>query len=127
MKCWSSFQVLGARVDRRAARQSAAAGNGDRHPGRFYVRGPTDKNVPIFVARTRFVWLPVPSSPSIEPPAWRLPSAWFHKFAIVCRPIISRPLPRGRGSECFANKPFPGRMDDRYGLWGKDLLNTRAF
>ena len=41
-------------------------------------------------------------------------SAWFHKFAIVCGPTIPGPLPRGRGSEGSANKPLPGRMEDRY-------------
>ena len=46
----------------------------------------------------------------------RIASAWFHKFAIVCRPTIPGPLPRGRGSEGSRNKPLAGRMDDRHGV-----------
>ena len=59
--------------------------------------------------------------------ALRWASAWFHKFTIVYRPTIPGPLPHGRGSEGSANKPLPGRMDDRYTPSGRGFLNTRTF
>ncbi len=75
-----------------SARGGVVIGDGDRHPGRFHVRGSDRKNPAVFVARTRFAWLPVPirasRTPLVTVPDFFTPSSpRASRRSLVKRPV----------------------------------------